>query len=174
MYIRTRYRKNQSSKVKTVKESKSFSNKYLRTDKLNRAKVLTVYQLQVGWVSSGTPDKILFEDDMMPLENGWIELLMVMLHMLYLENSREFIFKLAEFGVGNSNVKIDRTYGTIDIDGVKDFTSYRLYDTPYHVEINFDPLSIMNSIAGLCRALGYSTKEVRIGLRTGVKEYVLH
>lgn len=166
MIVRARYKKPPAPKLKEAKVSELFSSKYLDTSRLSKARTVSINQLRIGWVNSSTPEQLSFDTDMITITDGWVEVIMIMLHMLYLDNPKEFIFKIAEYGIGNNNIKIDNVYGTIDIDGRKRFTSYKLYDTEFHVEINEDALSIMQTIANLCKALGYETKSVKIRLIT--------
>lgn len=169
MIIKTNNSKKGNSGAQKQQSKKTKSINALRKDykdmKACRAQTLEfpITKMTYGFVNSHELKYIITPEGRIDF-SGWIECILYMLYTIVKFYPDEYENLLRLNNVTGSEFIVDRTFGTIKLDGKAQRRVFKLYDTDLYVESRFEPAEIFNAMAGLIKIYSGDYSNVLLGI----------
>lgn len=128
----------------------------------------TINKLKYAHVLYYNLDSVEVDNSIIKLDNGWIELIMLMLDTVRVNNENNFINYLMENKVTTQSFCVDTKYGRYNFE-VDNYRAFKLYNSEYYVEAIFNVENIFHTIVRLAKCMGIAPEKIKFKMIN--KEY---
>lgn len=157
MIIKTDEKKKSATQKNKAQDKKKGRNNGLRKDYRDmqpcRAQTLEfpISKMTYGFVKSHELKYIITTEGRLDFKEGWIECILYMMYTMvkFYPDTYEELFRINN--ITCSDLLLDKTYGTVKLDGKKQRRVFKLYDTGLYVESRFEAPEVFNAVAGLIK-----------------------
>lgn len=148
------------SKKKVDKKDPYLHSNYADVSEIKHVEITQpINRLKYAHVLYYNLDLVNVNGDIIKLNNGWIELIMIMLDTIRANYKDDFIGYLMENKITTQSFCVDTKYGkyTFDEEG---YRAFKLYNSEYYVEAIFNVENIFQTIVKLTKCLGISPENI--------------
>lgn len=124
----------------------------------------SINKMTYGFINSHNLKYIISAEGRIDFKESWIEFILYMTYTIIKFYPDKYADILRKGNVTGSGINIDKTYGTIRLDGKAQCRVFKIYDTGLYMESRFEPAEIFNAVAGLIKIYSGDYTSVLLGI----------
>lgn len=123
-----------------------------------------ISKMTYGFIQSHDLKYIVTTEGRIDFRDSWIEFILYMMYSLIKAYPDTYKDLFRRNNVTTSALLLDKTYGTVKLDGKEQYRVFKLYDTDLYVESRFEAPEVFEAVAGLIKIYSGEYNTVFLGI----------